>query len=240
MRKYIFLCLTLTLLYTVNLFGQGVLSNYNGFWTRFSQSYITFAEIMEFYPDKLDILRNEIYARYGRPFLQEKYKQYFSAQNWYVEKPYFSISWLNHWDHYNADFILEFEKDAIFYYNVISDAKKNNIVYRGNYDVGTIASLYDLDFSKFTTQTSAVGSWFPDYYIWHQGNWIVCGNWLIIDWSTVGRRYDEDWNVFLILFRLNTETREITGMRSAKMSRNKWQQFLISQEKIKLSCIKDW
>jgi len=67
-----------------------ILPNYNGFWNErdiygderhYKSMKVT--DFLDYYPDRLDIVRNEAYARYGRPFLNKKYKDYFSAQSWY-------------------------------------------------------------------------------------------------------------------------------------------------------------
>jgi len=59
---------------------------------------------------ELDIMRNEIYARHGRPFKMAKYRDYFRKQAWYKENPNFRDDQLSQIEKYNAWFILKYQK----------------------------------------------------------------------------------------------------------------------------------
>jgi predicted nucleic acid-binding Zn ribbon protein len=59
---------------------------------------------------ELDIMRNEIYARHGRPFKMAKYRDYFLKQSWYKENPNFRDDQLSQIERYNAWFILKYQK----------------------------------------------------------------------------------------------------------------------------------
>ena len=59
------------------------------------------------------LARNEIYARHGRMFDAEELQQYFSEKSWYVPTyapSEFQESWLNDYEVYNRDLIVEYEK----------------------------------------------------------------------------------------------------------------------------------
>ncbi|MEW5818699.1 MAG: YARHG domain-containing protein [Cyanobacteriota bacterium] len=58
----------------------------------------------------LKVLRNEIYARHGRPFKSESLKSYFGSFDWYKESPSFSDKMLNQFEKQNAQIILNYEK----------------------------------------------------------------------------------------------------------------------------------
>lgn len=59
---------------------------------------------------ELKALRNEIYARHGRPFKSESLKGYFSCFDWYKINPNYSDNLLNALEKKNAQFILNYEK----------------------------------------------------------------------------------------------------------------------------------
>jgi hypothetical protein len=59
---------------------------------------------------ELDIMRNEIYARHGRPFAEKKYQDYFMSQPWYQVNPNYSDSLLSFIEKRNARFILEYQR----------------------------------------------------------------------------------------------------------------------------------
>lgn len=54
---------------------------------------------------QLDLARNEIYARHGRPFKRADLRNYFRSQGWYSEDAGFSESRLSSLEKRNADFI---------------------------------------------------------------------------------------------------------------------------------------
>lgn len=59
---------------------------------------------------ELDIMRNEIYARHGRPFQRGKYQAYFSRQPWYTVRSDYNESWLSGIEKRNASFIASYQR----------------------------------------------------------------------------------------------------------------------------------
>jgi hypothetical protein len=90
------------------LAAQNVLPGYNGFWDR--NRRISVLDILEYYPDRLPYLRNEVYARYGRPFATRAYQDYFYLQGWYRIRSDYSDDWLSAADRYNAELIRAIEQ----------------------------------------------------------------------------------------------------------------------------------
>jgi hypothetical protein len=54
---------------------------------------ISVLDILEYYPDRLPYLRNEVYARYGRPFVTREYQDYFNRQRWYTVRSDYTDAW---------------------------------------------------------------------------------------------------------------------------------------------------
>jgi hypothetical protein len=57
----------------------------------------------------LTLMRNEIYARHGRPFDNSYIRSYFNSQGWYSPDSHYSDSRLNSNERYNADFIRSYQ-----------------------------------------------------------------------------------------------------------------------------------
>lgn len=70
---------------------------------------ISEAEITGFTPWQLKVARNEIYARYGRPFVHKDLQCYFATQNWYQINYGFSESMLSAIDNKNVATIQAYE-----------------------------------------------------------------------------------------------------------------------------------
>lgn len=58
----------------------------------------------------LELMRNEIFARYGRKFENPALKAHFEAQDWYEPDPNYTDDVLSELERYNAGFILGFEQ----------------------------------------------------------------------------------------------------------------------------------
>jgi hypothetical protein len=58
----------------------------------------------------LRLMRNEIFARYGRPFGSEDLHQYFTKKSWYKVNPDYSDELLNEIDRQNILLIREVEE----------------------------------------------------------------------------------------------------------------------------------
>jgi hypothetical protein len=90
------------------LSAQDVLPGYNGFWS--SNKKISVLDILDYYPDRLPYLRNEIYARYGRAFVTQTYQDYFDQHGWYTIRSNYTDDWLSSADKYNAELIRAIEQ----------------------------------------------------------------------------------------------------------------------------------
>jgi hypothetical protein len=69
-------------------------------------------DLVDLSPDALGKMRNEVYASYGRPFVTDKYRIYFSNFKWYREVRTYDDSWLDATDKYNIALIKSFEEPA--------------------------------------------------------------------------------------------------------------------------------
>lgn len=77
-----------------------------------SSRYLTISDIQGMSADELGLARNEIFARHGRKFQNETYKNYFNSKSWYkgtVEPENFSNSVLNKYESANATFLSDQE-----------------------------------------------------------------------------------------------------------------------------------
>jgi hypothetical protein len=107
--KKIFFLILLTLMALPRfLTAQNVLPGYNGFWDRNKE--ITVLDILDYYPDRLPYLRNEVYARYGRSFVTKAYQDYFNRQSWYRIRDDYTDDWLSGADRYNAELLRAIEQ----------------------------------------------------------------------------------------------------------------------------------
>jgi len=230
MKKHIFSLFFLCFCMVI-ISGQEVLPEYNGFW---SKGPINIIDIIDYYPDRIDILRNEIYARYGRPFINQKYRQYFSSQDWYMEKSDFSETWLTDIDRWNIDFILAVENTPPCY-EIISNARKNNIVYK------VIGGDIGLHFALFSHNKAVEGGYFHgDYYINENSrqNWTVMGNWILI-YEQLGPLELNRYNVSAYLL---DSDRQIIRMAlyNNLVYQNIMEKLIESQEKIKEKFTSEW
>ena len=57
-------------------------------------------------------MRNEIYARKGRPFNNAQIRSYFLGQSWYSPNANFSESWLTKLEQQNATYIRDYQGRA--------------------------------------------------------------------------------------------------------------------------------
>lgn len=78
-----------------------------------SESYYTEVDLEGFSENECRIARNEIYARHGRIFDDDKLQDYFEACSWYEPRVFgkeFSDSVLNDAERHNLDVIIQYEK----------------------------------------------------------------------------------------------------------------------------------
>lgn len=73
--------------------------------------YLTESELYRYTSDELSYIRNEIFARYGYVFENEKYRNYFSSMPWYVPNNNInsSTNYLNSAEKYNIELIKSLE-----------------------------------------------------------------------------------------------------------------------------------
>ena len=219
---------------------QRILPNYRGFWNEKNRygnerhySLLKVTDFLDYYPDRLDILRNEVYARYGRPFVNKKYKEYFSAQSWYREVQDFSDNWLSRQDRYNVELILTIERGSPCY-DAIVEARRNNIVYTG---------FHNIHFPLFTANSAAVGGTSDhtgEYYIsFDDWNWIVMGNWIIVYKQSTGAYDRGSYQAQSFLIDPQTK-RQIDYQYSPNIERDVFERFLSRQRSIKLQYTRNW
>lgn len=72
--------------------------------------YVTTADLNGKTQEEVRLMLNEIYARHGRIFSNQKYVEYFEAQSWYEPDEYFSESEFNTIEKENIAFIVNYEK----------------------------------------------------------------------------------------------------------------------------------
>lgn len=61
---------------------------------------------------QLTLMRNEIYARHGRPFNNSYIRSYFKSQSWYRANSNFRESWLSKLEQNNAAYIASYQKNV--------------------------------------------------------------------------------------------------------------------------------
>ncbi len=77
-------------------------------WT--SQRYVTDADLRGRGNWQLTLMRNEIYARHGRPFDNPNIRSYFLNQSWYRPNSAYRESWLSKLESSNSATILSYQK----------------------------------------------------------------------------------------------------------------------------------
>ena len=177
--------------------AQNVLSGYNGFW-RYPRR-INIIDLIEYYPDRLPYLRNEIYARYGRPFATQTYRDYFRAQSWYQEKSNFADSWLSADDRANAEFILSVEQPARNIEQVTTQLLRN-IEYTDGQAVLTFTSRTDCFWQDKRVDTGFYG---VNGQSRQPMSWFVMGDWVLV--------YTYIYNYNIIAYKLDHTTRKIVS-----------------------------
>ncbi len=80
-------------------------------WT--SQRQVTDADLAGYTNWQLTLMRNEIYARHGRPFKNSHIRSYFLSQSWYSPNANYQDSWLTSLEQQNAAHIRDYQT-AVF------------------------------------------------------------------------------------------------------------------------------
>jgi hypothetical protein len=205
--------------------GRGVLPGYEGFWKDKVSTRISVFDLLSYDRVELPFLRNEIYARYGRPFVNRVYRDYFMARGWYVEKSDYSASWLSGADNANAAFILELEKAPGLADTVAAVMK--NIEYRGKGNVLTFTSrtelVYtdpELDFGFYGIDGEAART-FP---------WVAVGDWILAYTDTYEYGYVE--GVYSVeAYKLDHASRKITAWVSGGVEKSVMRKLIDAQKK---------
>ena len=93
--------------------------------------YLTDNDLKNLSLDELAYARNEIYARYGYVFKEEKFKNYFESKNWYKADENFipDDSNLNEYEIANKNLILKYEDNL-----KTNNGEEISDVYKTNYD----------------------------------------------------------------------------------------------------------
>ena len=80
------------------------------------EEYLTMEDLYLLSKDEVALLRNEIYARHGYTFQNEKYRKFFMAKSWYYPNTNLTESGkvesrLNSYEKANKEMIIQYEKD---------------------------------------------------------------------------------------------------------------------------------
>lgn len=180
-----------------------VLDGYDGAWTR--QGKIEIFDLVRFYPDRLPFLRNEIYARYGRPFVNQVYQDYFNSQSWYRVRNNYTDAWLSADDKYNAEFIRSVEQPALGFADTVK-ALIQNVEYEGTDVLLTFTSKEELRIED--NPYDFYGRGLTD----KQLPWIIMGDW-VLTYEASGRQ-----NYALTAYKLDHRQRRITDSAQATIS----------------------
>jgi hypothetical protein len=152
--------------------AQSVLPGYDGFWNR--NTKISALDILAFYPDRIPYLRNEIYARYGRPFVNQEYQAYFNGRHWYRIRSNYTDAWISEADKYNAELLKAMEQAP-------SVAETLDIIV-DKVEYGS--AEYILSFSRYTAIEGEADGYFATYgrNYDEDANWpyIITGDWVIL------------------------------------------------------------
>lgn len=180
--------------------AQQVLSSYHGFWE--GSREITVLDLIEFYPNQLPFVRNEIYARYGRPFVNKTYQDYFRAKSWYQEKSNFSESWLTKTDRKNAELILSLEQPEQNAERITASVLRN-IEYTDGQAILTFTSRQELVWFDSNVDFGAYGIHGESHSTM---DWIAMGDWILLYADSVHIGYYQ-----IVAYKVNHETKRITS-----------------------------
>jgi hypothetical protein len=195
MKKFFTLVVFVIPLYLAT--AQNVLPGYRGFWD--PNKKITVLDILEYYPERLPYLRNEVYARYGRPFVNKEYQDYFNRQSWYRIRSDYTDDWLSEADKYNAELIRTIEQAPAAAETL--DILLQNIEYR--------SEDHFLTFNAREVMEKSPGDSYDMYSGWggiaSSSPYFIVGDWVL----TTGYSYQGRIEVYA--YRLNHRTRRITA-----------------------------
>jgi hypothetical protein len=136
-----------------------------GYDGRFAeQQRLTPEDVARVPAKRLALLRNEIFAQYGRPFKKDKIREHFESQTWYRENDQFSLDVLSAVDKANATLIKSFEGD-----------KSDALLKRGQF------TGQGLTLALVSESAAEVGDKGGDLYEWdrQERHWMAKGEWVI-------------------------------------------------------------
>lgn len=143
--------------------SNGKLPGYSG---RFADGKpLTAADVARVSPSEYRILRNEVFAQYGRAFKSEDLQQHFGATGWYKVNDSYTDDLLSPVDQKNVALIKSFE----------GDAAKAKAIQRGQYTQGDSAlQIYGEGNAELVDMSG-------DIYNWDRQprNWQALGDWVV-------------------------------------------------------------
>lgn len=114
--------------------------------------------------EQLPLLRNEIFARYGRAFQTPRYAQHFASQPWYEVNPHYREAVLSENDRANAALIRSFEgqaaRERVLEVGEYVDPQGSGLMFVDAHTVELLdgsAGIYDWD--RQTRRWIARGEW---------------------------------------------------------------------------------
>ncbi|MCA9494583.1 MAG: YARHG domain-containing protein [Myxococcales bacterium] len=136
-----------------------------------SDPLLTPLDVAKIPADRLPYVRNEVFARYGRAFQKDEYKEFFGKKSWYVEKADYSDAVLTEHDKANVELIKSFEGPE--------KKSRKALVDAGEFaDAGVTLTFVD-------ERTIEVGEQGDDLYEWERDSekWEPRGTDWVITWK---------------------------------------------------------
>lgn len=216
-------CVLLAVLAISSLSAQDYyLQDYSGFWH--VKEGLFLPDLFAIEDDELPYLRNEIFARYGRPFTTDKYRNYFIAQSWYREVPDYQDSWIPAIERENSTLMMNLEKSATTR-EAFVQAILRNISY-DNPESGAVLMIGGRDSAAYFPEGMpyAYGG-YAEYYIQERMmSSVVWGDWLILYAEVLGAKTGKKYTV--ICLRLNHDTAHIVEEQRVEVSAATFDEFL--------------
>ena len=214
-RKFIFLVLIVSGTFFIH--AQQVLPGYIGIWE--NNVLFSVLDLIGYYPDQLPFIRNEIYARYGRPFATQIYRDYFRAKSWYQEKSNFSDSWLSQTDRENAELILSLEQSISNADQVVTRILRN-IEYTDGQAVLTFTSRSDVVWIDRRVNFNFYGlSGSSQQHL----SWTILGDWVFL----YERNYWSGYSV--VAYRMDHAAKKVIGPADwLEFTADYFEKFLVS------------
>lgn len=121
--------------------------------------------------DRLPYVRNEIFARYGRSFQKDEFKEFFGKKSWYVEKSDYSDAILTEHDKANAELLQSFEGPE--------KKSRKTLVDAGEFSDGDVVLTF------VDEQTIEIGTKGDDLYEWERDSakWEPRSTGWVITWK---------------------------------------------------------